>query len=114
MVCFFDFNLIDITASDCKMKGFKKNPKVVAREAEGEYFLIPVGENPKDIKKILRLNQLGWFIWKRIDETKELDQLVSLICKAFDVGSETAHRDAQQFLRRLMKSGALISVKESQ
>ena len=96
------------------MEGFKKNPKVVAREAEGDYFLIPVGENPEDINKVLKLNKLGWFIWQRIDEAKNMDQLVSFICEAFDVGDETAKRDAKEFLQSLMKSGALLRGKELQ
>lgn len=96
------------------MKGFKKNPKVVAREAEGEHFLIPVGENPKDINKVLRLNRLGWFIWQSIDEAEDLDQLVSLICEAFDVGDATARRDARKFLQSLMKSDALLKGQETE
>ena len=45
------------------MKGYSKDIRVVARMVDGEGFLVPVADDMKEMRKIYKLNDLGWFIW---------------------------------------------------
>ena len=91
------------------MKGYYKNIRVVARMVEGEGFLVPVADDMKEMRKIYKLNDLGWFIWQCLDSAADLDELSSLISLEFDVETALARRDAQDFLEGLDQVGAISS-----
>ena len=90
------------------MEGYRKNPMFVARKVEGDGFLVPLAEDLKDIKKMHKLNDLGWFIWEHMDEAEDRKQLSFLISQEFDVDRATALGDMQVFLEHLARAGALI------
>jgi hypothetical protein len=80
----------------------------VAREVEGEGFLVPLAEDLKDMRKMHRLNDLGWFIWKSLEKVRDIKGLSALIAREFDIDASTASRDARVFLENLVRAGALI------
>ncbi|MFH1488898.1 MAG: PqqD family protein [Pseudomonadota bacterium] len=91
------------------MKNYAKNPKIVARMAEGERYLIPLTETLEGLKKLFKLNPMGWFIWQELDQSEDLEDLSRLIALEFDVSKETASRDARKFLDDLVRIGALLT-----
>lgn len=95
------------------MKDYRKNPMVVARMVDGEGFLVPVADNMKEMRKIYKLNDLGWFIWQYVDRAADLDALSSLISLEFDVERAIARKDAQDFLEDLVRVGAFSEEEES-
>ena len=94
------------------MKGYYKNTMVVARMVDGEGFLVPVADDIKDMSKIYKLNDLGWFIWQCMDSAADLDELSNRISLDFDVEGSIARKDAQDFLEDLFRVGAIFSEKE--
>ena len=92
-----------------KMKGYKKDPKVVPRMVEGEGFLVPVADDMKEMRKIYKLNELGWFIWQCLDSAADLDELSYRISLEFEVERDLARKDAQDFLDGLVQVGAIFS-----
>ena len=94
------------------MEGYRKNPMFVARKVEGDGFLVPLAEDLKDIKKMHRLNDLGWYIWEKLGNVEDMKGLSALISQEFDVDEATAARDAEVFLRNLARTGALIEESE--
>ena len=90
------------------MEGYRKNPMFVARRVEGEGFLVPLAEDLKDIKKMHRLNDLGWYIWEHLGKVEDVKNLSALISQEFEVDEATATRDAQIFLENLVHAGALM------
>ena len=95
------------------MEGYRKNPMFVARRVEGDGFLVPLAEDLKDIKKMHKLNDLGWYIWEHLGDVEDMENLSVLISQEFEVDEATASRDAQVFLKNLVDAGALI-VEEKQ
>jgi len=91
------------------MKGLIRNPMVVARKTEGERYLIPLADDLKEMRKIFRLNDLGWFIWRHLDSAEDLNALSSLISREFEVDQVTAHKDAEAFIEHLIQIKALLS-----
>ncbi len=90
------------------MKGMSKNPRVVARKLKGRRYLVPVHEELDRMRKVFELNELGWFIWRRLEEAEDLGGLAGLIMDRFDVDSKTAFADARAFMDELVRVGALI------
>ena len=90
------------------MEGYLKNPMFVARRVEGDGFLVPLAEDLKDIKKMHKLNDLGWYIWDHLGNVEDMKNLSALISQEFEVDEATASRDAQVFLENLVHAGALI------
>lgn len=90
------------------MDGYRKNPMFVARRVEGDGFLVPLAEDLKDIKKMHKLNDLGWYIWEQLGNVEDMKGLSAFISQEFEVDETTAARDAEAFLKNLVNAGALI------
>lgn len=90
------------------MNRYRKNPMIVARMVDGHGFLIPLADDIQDMKKMYRLNPLGWFIWQVLDQVADLDALSDRISSEFDVDKTTALKDAENFIGHLINLGAII------
>ena len=93
------------------MNHFCKNPMIVARMVDGQRYLVPLAEDIRDMKKMYRLNHLGWFIWQVLDQVTDLDALSERISSEFDVAKITAFKDAKNFLKHLGNIGAILEDK---
>jgi hypothetical protein len=90
------------------MKNYRKNPLFVARKMMDQGFLVPVSEDIRDMRKVYRLNDLGWFVWENLDKKDDLKGLSALISGQFTVDKATARRDLSAFLNALLLTGALL------
>ena len=75
-----------------------KNEKIPWRLIEEEAVLLDLDEG-----EVLRLNPVGAEIWNAIDGTRTVAEIVAHICRTFEVSHRTARRDAQQFLKQLLR-----------
>lgn len=90
------------------MKDHRKNPMITARSMGDGMFLIPVSDDINKIRKIYRLNELGWFIWHNIDGAEDMDNLSLIISREFEVEKSLALKDARRFINDLIQAGAII------
>jgi hypothetical protein len=95
------------------MKNYRKNPLFVARKMMDQGFLVPVSEDIRDMRKVYRLNDLGWFVWENLDKKDDLKGLSALISGQFTVDKATARRDLSAFLNALLLTGALLRREET-
>jgi hypothetical protein len=95
------------------MKNYRKNPLFVARKMMDQGFLVPVSEDIRDMRKVYRLNDLGWFVWENLDKKDDLKGLSALISGQFTVDKATARRDLSAFLNALLLTGALLRSEET-
>ncbi|MBW1997348.1 MAG: PqqD family protein [Deltaproteobacteria bacterium] len=95
-----------------QVERLKKNSMFVARMVNGEGYLVPVSHDREEIRKIYRLNDMGWAIWKSIDSAQDLADLCSRISEGYEVDIETALSDTRKFLEELLKLGALVLEEE--
>jgi len=94
-----------------KMKGlttcYVKQTNFVTREISGETIIVPVKSNVGDLDSIYTLNEIGTLVWQLIDGKNGVSQIVDAICRAYDVTTGEAEKDALEFLNAL-ETGGLI------
>jgi hypothetical protein len=65
---------------------------VVQREIAGEVFLVPIKGHLADLQELFVLNDVGGWLWERLDGRTEVDELASAVSTEFDVDAEQARR----------------------
>ena len=74
----------------------------ILRSVAGNNIVVPVGENAKKFNGVINLNESGVFMWKKLEQGIELDDLVKALTDEYDVDEQTARRDAQAFTQALI------------
>lgn len=86
----------------------KTNPDFILRQIAGENILVPCGEAAKRINGLINLNSTAAFIWKNLDEVKDLDELSARVMEEFEVDEETAKQDVEGLTRELTMIGMVL------
>ena len=86
----------------------KTNPEFIARDIAGELVLVPIGTAAKNYGGLVTCNEVGAFIWKKLEDGKTMDELVNAMLDEFEVDEPTARNDAEEFIGRLKEIGAVI------
>ena len=73
----------------------------VLRNVYGENALVPVGDSASSLKKIIKVNELGSFIWNNLESAKNEDEIVSLVMDKYQVDFNQAKGDVDDFLKYL-------------
>ena len=74
----------------------------ILRSVAGNNIVVPVGENAKKFNGVINLNESGVFMWKKLEQGIELDDLVKALTEEYDVDEQTARKDAQAFTQALI------------
>ena len=82
---------------------------IVVREVAGECLLVPTAAGEVDLDSLFLLNEVGLFIWERLDGHLDLNELAAAVADEFEVAAPDALRDVTAFLedlraRRLVES----------
>lgn len=77
------------------------------REVCGDNIVIPVGENSVDFKSVIKLNETGVLLWKKLEEGADEEQLLKAITDVYNVEDEVALADIKGFIDRLDEAGIL-------
>ena len=85
-------------------KIWKWNPKVACRTLEGTAFILLNS-------RMLSLNEVGTFLWGRLEEGASLEHLVSDVLEEFDADETQAKEDAQVFVNTLIDKELLIEAR---
>lgn len=86
---------------------FARNPGVVARRIAGETILVPTHERA-DAMALLTLNEVGTFVWERLDGARPLSSITEEIAATFDVEAQRASADLLEFVGRLEEVGCAL------
>ena len=89
-------------------KRFKKAEKIASRSIAGETLLVPISGKLADMQRIFALNSVAEYIWKRLDGEKLLGDIRDEVLSHFDVDSEQAGNDIQDFISQLKKENLII------
>jgi hypothetical protein len=88
---------------------FRKVGEFVTRSIAGEAIVVPVRGQVGDLNSIYNLNEVGTFIWERIDGRATVGQIREAICAEFEVTREEALEDTLQFMNALKTAGILVA-----
>lgn len=85
----------------------KLKQEFVLRDIAGDSVLIPVTSRNDEFQGIITLNETGVFIWKRIEEGKEREEIVADLLAEYNVEEEHAVRSVDNFCNHLNELGIL-------
>lgn len=72
------------------------------------YIAVAVGETSKTFHGMVRLNETGAFLWKKMAEADvTVDELVEALLAEYEVDRETATRDVENLVEQFRESGIL-------
>lgn len=77
------------------------------REVAGSYIVVATGALAKEFGGIIKLNETGSFLWKKMTEDTDLQTLVTALTNEYDVSKEDAEKDARSFVTMLLDAGIL-------
>lgn len=85
----------------------KIKKELVKRDIAGDTILVPVGKTVYDSNGLFILNELGGFLWDRLEAAETEAELLSAVLAEYEVTEEVASRDIAAFLDNLRKLGIL-------
>ena len=89
---------------------FQRVEEVVEREVAGEVFLVPIRGHLADLQELFVLNEVGNWLWARLDGTRTVAELVAGVTAEFEVDESRAREDAAAFLEDLLEAGLVREI----
>ncbi len=81
--------------------------QVILRSVAGEHMLIPVGETVFEYNGIFMMTETGKFLWENIENGANEEELKALLSQEYEIDSETASQDVDEFLEMLRAFGII-------
>jgi len=75
------------------------------RDIAGQTFLVPIRGSLAELQDLFVVNEVGQWVWKRLDGEHSVDDLASEACREFDVTPDAAHADVEAFLGEVLAAG---------
>lgn len=85
----------------------KIKKELVKRDIAGDTILVPVGKTVYDSNGLFILNELGSFLWDRLETAENEKELLTAVLDEYEVTEETAKKDIHTFLDKLREIGIL-------
>ncbi len=85
----------------------KVKSNLILREIAGSWIIVPVAEMVVEFNGLMNLNESGAFLWKKLAEGAEMEELVSGMLAEYEIDEETARADIQEFVKLLDEKGLL-------
>lgn len=80
---------------------FRKKNECVLKKAGNEFLLVPIADNIASMNSLYTLNEVGAFIWEKIDGSKTLAEIVQEVIAEYDVDEKTASQDILHFTEKI-------------
>ena len=78
------------------------------REIVGEYVMIPLGQGALDFGGMISTSETGALLVEALSKDVTRLELLQLVLDTFDVDSNTAEKDLDEFLAQLKKLNLLV------
>lgn len=75
--------------------------ELIKRSIAGDTVLVPVGRTVYDANGLFILNELGDFLWERLPDAENEEQLLCAVLDEYEVDPDTARRDIAAFTAKL-------------
>jgi len=73
----------------------------VLRSIAQEYILVPIGKTAMELNGMITLNEIGVFIWNRLQDECGREQILKEILDEYEINEEQAKRDLNEFIQQL-------------
>lgn len=81
--------------------------ELIRREIAGDVLLVPVGGTVLENNGLFALNELGAFLWDRLETAADEETLVQAVLAEYEVDETTARTDTAAFLQKLREMDIL-------
>lgn len=82
---------------------------IVAREIEGEVVIVPLASGVGDMEgELYTLNETGRAIWRKLDGTKKVREIVAELSEEFETPPEVLEADVAGLLAELLKRKMVV------
>ena len=78
----------------------------IMRTVAGETVVLPSGDD-LDLNMMITLNDTGKFLWQKLENGAEVDELVAGLLAEYDVDEATARIGVERFVAKLNENGFL-------
>ena len=85
----------------------KIRKELIRREIAGDVILVPVGGTVLENNGLFALNELGAFLWDRLESAEDEAALVQAVLREYEVDETTARTDTAAFLQKLREMDIL-------
>lgn len=79
----------------------------VLKEIAGSHIVIPLGSQVVDFSSIIKLSETGAFLWDKLQNNCEIDDLVTSVLDEYDVDEAKATTDVNKFVNKLKEADLL-------
>ncbi|WP_041441164.1 PqqD family protein [Syntrophobacter fumaroxidans] len=83
---------------------------IVRRDIHGEVLLVPIRGRSAEMQRLFVLNEVGDFIWRRLDGTHSRDDILRLLQDRYIVRAQDAASDLEEFLGLLSAANLVEEV----
>ena len=80
----------------------------VLRQIGDSYVAVAIGLQTLDFKDMIRMNEVGAFLWEQLSVDCTKEQLVAAVTKEYDIDTDTATADIESFLASLKEADLLV------
>lgn len=88
----------------------KIRPEFTVREMAGEHLIVMPGRYGADFTRVIALNSSSLYLWEQLRARPfEAEDAVRLLIERYGIDAETARRDAEAWMRRLVECGVAES-----
>ena len=92
---------------------YKTNPDYVARTVSGLTVIVPVSENCPKFNGMMKLNNVGLFLWDLFTEGCTISRACSAVVEKYTVCEDTAIADIKDFICNLEHHKLIFKCKDN-
>ena len=75
--------------------------RLLKRQIAGDAFLVPLGKEIYDSNGLFFLNEVGEFIWDRLEQAQSQEDILKALLEEYDVEESVACQDVEAFFLKL-------------
>ena len=79
----------------------------ILKDVAGSNLIVPIGENLVDFSQMITINETGAFLFSKLLDGAEIDELATSLTEEYDIDFDTAKADAEKFVELLSNEGML-------
>ena len=86
----------------------RRNSDFLLRNVADSLVVVPVGPATASFPGMITLNATGAYIWELLEQEQTVESLVAALMENYEVTEEKARQDVQNFVNRLIPTGAIL------
>ena len=86
----------------------KFNGSFILKKIGETFYAVPLGRISSEIKGMIKLNDTAAFIWQKIEDGAQENEIVSSVSEKFNTEKEIAQKDFDEFILALKEAKILV------